>query len=184
MALSVTLVAASTSSVVLRYAAAFFFVVVAVGILIALLRTAKVLKRVSTLLTDFDKEVMPLINKAGTTVDEVNNELARVNEITKVVVDMTQKAENVVGSVESVIAKPARMIAGLVAGLSQAIASFLHFDGDDNIPESDAAAGGDSTSNAADNAAGYAAVIYGPGADSAGSEAAAPAGDGAAGTGV
>ena len=184
MASSVTLVAASTSSVVLRYAAAFFFVAVAVGMLWALLRTAKVLKRVGTLLTDFDKEVMPLINKAGTTVDEVNNELARVNEITQVVVDMTQKAENVVGSVESVIAKPARMVAGLVAGLSQAIASFLHFDGDDGIPESDEAAGGDSTGNAAGNAAGHAAGGPGPAGDDAGGEAAAPADDGFAGTEV
>ena len=171
MASSVTLVAASTSSVVLRYAAAFFFVVVAVGMLWALLRTARVLKRFSTLLTDFDKEVMPLINKAGTTVDTVNDELARVNEITQVVVDMAQKAENVVGGVESVIAKPARMVAALVAGLSQAVASFLHFDGDENSSESDAAA---------DDAAGDVNAA----ADSASGEESASAGGGAGGAGV
>ncbi len=65
MVSTVALVAASTSSVVLRYAAAFFFVVVAIGMLIALLRTAKVLTRVDKLLADFDREIVPLINKAG-----------------------------------------------------------------------------------------------------------------------
>ena len=171
MASSVALVAASTSSVVLRYAAAFFFVVVAIGMLVALLRTARVLKRVSTLLADLDIEIMPVINKAGTTVDEVNNELARVNEITQVVVNMAQKAESVVGGVENVIAKPARMIAGLVAGLSQAVASFLHFDEDEKSSESDAAEGsatGDSSA-APDSASGEAAASADAGAAETGS---------------
>lgn len=145
MVATVALLAASTSSIVLRYAAAFFFVVVAIGLLVALLRTARVLTRVDKLLGDLDQEIVPLLNKTGTTVDEVNSELARVNEITQAVVDMTQKMESMAGSVENVVTKPARKVAGFGAGVSQAISSFLRRNGGDAqtppAPAADASSG-------------------------------------------
>src|SRR5512140_3069245 len=101
-------VAVSTSSLVLRYAAAFFFVVVAIFAAYALYRTGKTLQRVEKVLDDVDQQAMPLLGKAGTTIDEVNVSLVNVGEITKDVSQMTEKVDKIAGAVEGAVTMPAR----------------------------------------------------------------------------
>jgi uncharacterized protein YoxC len=121
----IVVVAMSTPSLVLRYATAFFLVVVAVAMAYALVRTGQTLARVEKMIEDVDKEIVPILGKAGTTLDEVNAELHQVGEITTSVADMTQKIDAMTRAVESAVSLPARKAAAFGAGVSQAVSSFI-----------------------------------------------------------
>src|SRR5665647_1730462 len=123
--------AMSTPSLVLRYAAAFFFVVVAIFIAYALFKAAKALERV-------DKNGIPLMQKAGATLDGVNANLGNVDEITKDVAGITDKLDKMATSVEGAVTTPARKAAAFSAGVRSAVSSFMKRD------QSDAAASGGS----------------------------------------
>ena len=125
------LVAMSTSSLVLRYAAAFFFVVVAIAAAYALFKAGKVLDRVDVVLTDVDQEAMPLLRKAGTTLDEVNGSLGNVDHITKDVASTTERLDKMANAVEGAVSAPARKAAAFSAGVQSAVSSFMKREGKD-----------------------------------------------------
>ena len=122
-------VAMSTSSLVLRYAAAFFFVLVAIAAAYALFKTGKVLDRVDVVLADVDKETVPLLRKAGTTLDEVNGSLSNVDQITKDVANTTDKLDKMANAVEGAVSTPARKAAAFSAGVQSAVSSFMKREG-------------------------------------------------------
>ncbi|MBE3035339.1 MAG: DUF948 domain-containing protein, partial [Actinobacteria bacterium] len=101
----------STPSLVLRYAAAFFFVVVAIFMAYALFKAAKALERVDKVLADVDENGIPLMQKAGATLDGVNANLGNVDEITKDVAGITDKLDKMATSVEGAVTTPARKAA-------------------------------------------------------------------------
>ena len=122
-------VALSTSSIVLRYAAAFFFILVAVAAAYALFKTGKVLDRVDVVLEDVDKETVPLLKKAGTTLDEVNGSLNNVDQITKDVANTTDRLDKMANAVEGAVSTPARKAAAFSAGVQSAVTSFMKREG-------------------------------------------------------
>ena len=122
---SFSLLATSTPSMAWRYALAFFLVVVAIGLVYLLVKAGKVLGSLKKIVTDLDTELVPLLEKIGTTVDEVNQELDKVNEITGSVVNMTQRVDNTSRAVESALSKPAKKAAAFTAGAQQAVSSFV-----------------------------------------------------------
>jgi len=122
---SFSLLATSTPSMAWRYALAFFLVVVAIGLVYLLVKAGKVLGSLKKIVTDLDTELVPLLEKIGTTVDEVNQELDKVNEITGSVVGMTQRIDNTSRAVESALSKPAKKAAAFTAGAQQAVSSFV-----------------------------------------------------------
>lgn len=146
---------ALTSSEVLRYAAAFFFVLVAITMAYALIKAAKALDRVDTVLADVDQEVVPLMKKAGVSLDGVNANLGNVDDITKDVADITDKIDTMANIVEGAVSKPARKAASFSAGVQTAVSSFMRRDRDDlaeEDPPADASAA--SATEAGDSAAG------------------------------
>ena len=138
------LIAVSTSSLVVRYAAAFFFVVTAIALAYALYKGAKALERMDKVLADMDEQGVPLMQKAGSTLDGVNANLGNVDEITKDVAGITDKLDHMAGAVESAVSVPARKAAALSAGVQGAVSSFLGRD--------KPAAGADAPEPAADSA--------------------------------
>lgn len=176
--------AMSTPSLVLRYAAAFFFVVVAIFMAYALFKAAKALERVDKVLVDVDENGIPLMQKAGATLDGVNANLGNVDEITKDVAGITDKLDKMATSVEGAVTTPARKAAAFSAGVRSAVSSFMKRD------QSDAAASGGS--GAGSSAAGdappaggwsYAAAPGEAAADAAGDAGVAtPAGEAVADT--
>ena len=128
-------VAMSTPSLVLRYAAAFFFILVAIAAADALIKAGKALGRVEQVLVDVDKEALPLMTKAGTTLDEVNVSLANVGEITKDVSQMTEKVDRMAGAVEGAVTAPARKAAAFSAGVSEAVGTFFRRGEHEGAPE-------------------------------------------------
>jgi hypothetical protein len=128
-------VALSTSSLVLRYAAAFFFIVVAIAAAYALFRAGKALQRLDQVMADVDEGAMPLINKAGTTLDEVNANLANVGEITKDVAQMTDKVDRMAAAVEGAVTSPARKAAAFSAGVSKGVNTLFKRDDVEDAPQ-------------------------------------------------
>ncbi len=122
---SLVIAAMSTPSLVLRYAAAFFFVVVAIGFAYACYKAGKTLERVDKVLGDVDQEALPLMRKAGTTLDGVNANLGNVDGITRDVADITDKIDKLANSLESAVSAPARKAAAFSAGVQSAVSSFM-----------------------------------------------------------
>ena len=168
--------AMSTPSLVLRYAAAFFFVLVAIFLAYALFKAAKVLERADKVLADFDENGIPLMQKAGGTLDGVNANLGNVDEITKDVAGITDKLDRMASSVEGAVTTPARKAAAFSAGVQSAVSNFIKRDksGDAASGES----GGWSYADASAETAGDAGDAR-P-ADEAAADAAEAAGDAAA----
>ena len=135
--------AMSTPSLVLRYAAAFFFVVVAIFMAYALFKAAKALERVDKVLVDVDENGVPLMQKAGATLDGVNANLGNVDEITKDVAGITDKLDKMATSVEGAVTTPARKAAAFSAGVKSAVSSFMKRD-----KSGDAASGGSGAESA------------------------------------
>jgi len=130
------LIAMSTSSLVLRYAAAFFFVVTAIALAYALFKGAKALERMDKVLADVDEQAVPLMQKAGSTLDGVNANLGNVDEITKDVAGITDKIDNMASAVEGAVRAPARKAAAFSAGVQGAVSSLFHRDKPAGAPES------------------------------------------------
>jgi uncharacterized protein YoxC len=128
--MDITLVAASTStaSLVLRYSAAFFFVLVAIALAYVLFKAAKTLERLDKVLVDVDENGIPLMQKAGETLDGVNANLTNVDEITKDVAGITDKIDTMANAVEGAVTTPARKAAAFTAGVQSAVSSFMRRD--------------------------------------------------------
>ena len=120
--------AMETPSLVLRYAAAFFFVLVAVFLAYMLFKAARALERVDKVLADVDENAIPLMQKAGGTLDGVNANLENVDEITKDVAGITDKIDKMATSVEGAVTTPARKAAAFSAGVQSAVSSFMKRD--------------------------------------------------------
>jgi len=120
--------AMSTPTIVLSYAAAFFCVVVALAAAYALVKAGKTLERVEVILNDVDKEAVPLMQKAGVTLDGVNANLGNVDQITKDVADITDKIDTMANVVEGAVSTPARKAAAFGAGVQGAVSSFMRRD--------------------------------------------------------
>lgn len=137
---SVAVVAISASEV-LQYAAAFFFVVFAVASAYALVKLGNTLGRAERVLDDVDTNAVPLLQKAGTTLDEVNANLGNVDQITKDVANITDRLDNVAGAVEGAVSGPARKAAAFSAGVQSAVSSFMRRDQGAAAATADDAAG-------------------------------------------
>ncbi|MDI9598063.1 MAG: DUF948 domain-containing protein, partial [Acidobacteriota bacterium] len=91
--------AMETPTIILSYAAAFFFVLVAIAAAYALFKAGATLGRVDSVLDDVDKQAVPLMQKAGTTLDGVNANLGNVDQITQDVAEITDKIEAMASAV-------------------------------------------------------------------------------------
>jgi uncharacterized protein YoxC len=121
-------VAMSTPTIVLDYAAAFFFVLLGIAGLYAAIKFGKALERVDKVLADVDTEAVPLMQKAGTTLDGVNANLGNVDQITRDVADITDKIDSMANVMEGAVSTPARKAAAFGAGVQGAVSSFMRRD--------------------------------------------------------
>ena len=67
---------------IMRIAIGVFFILFGVGIAFALFRLGTVFKRLSGILSDANTQVIPLLTRVESTLDGVNAELGKVDEIT------------------------------------------------------------------------------------------------------
>ena len=108
---------------VLKLALSIFLILTGIGLAYLFLRMAGVFARLGVSVTRITDEVVPILNKAQTTVDGVNLELSRVDEIMQTAVGATKGAEKTVQTVSSAVTAPVRKLTGLAAGAKEAVAT-------------------------------------------------------------
>ena len=109
---------------VLRAAAAFFLVLTGLSLTFVLVRLASTLDRMNTLLTNVDREGIPVITKVSTTVDNVNHELEHVDRILVTTADGVESADRTVRRVGRIVEVPIGKVAEASAWIGGATSSF------------------------------------------------------------
>jgi uncharacterized protein YoxC len=119
------LIADYTASDLAWIALAAFLVLAGVGLFYFLFRFGETLGQVTKTVEHTETEMLPVINKAGGTLDRVNRELDKVDIMTTSATDAVKAADTAVRTVSSAVTYPVQKIAGLVAGLRYGFSSFV-----------------------------------------------------------
>jgi uncharacterized protein YoxC len=82
----------STAGSIAYAALAFFLIAVGLTLGYSLLRLAGVFGRVSSLVKGVEKELVPVLNKAGGSIDRVNDQLDKLDVVTDSAVDAVGSA--------------------------------------------------------------------------------------------
>ena len=114
---------AVTAGELANYALAAFLVVVGAGLAYAFFRLGGTFGRLSSFIKGTEKEVLPVIHKVGESVDRVNGQLDKVDQVTDSAVDMADSVDTAVRAVSMAIARPVQKISGLAAGVTHGAAS-------------------------------------------------------------
>jgi uncharacterized protein YoxC len=104
-------------------ALAIFLIAAGVGLGWAFLRLAVTFDRLSSLIRGAEREVLPVINKVGGSVDRVNAQLDKLDTATDSAVDAVVAVDEAVRSVSYAVKTPVQKLAGLSAGVSHGWAS-------------------------------------------------------------
>lgn len=115
---------ASTSGDVLNYALAVFFVAGGLALAYMLLRLGGTFARLSSFIKGSERDLLPVIVKAGGTVDRVNDQLDKLDVVTDSAVSMADSADTAVRAVSTVITTPVKKVTGLAAGISHGVVAF------------------------------------------------------------
>ena len=99
-------------------ALAIFLIAVGVGVGWAFLRLAVTLDRLSSFIRGAEREVLPVINKVGGSVDRVNAQLDKMDAATTSAVDAVAAVDEAVRTVSFAVKRPVQKLAGLSAGVS------------------------------------------------------------------
>lgn len=110
---------------VLKAALSLFLVLTGLGLAYLFLRMAGVFGRLGISVTRVTDEVVPILNKAQTTMDGVNREIDRVDEIMVTAVNGAKGAEKAVQTVANAATGPVRLLTGVAAGVKEGLVTFV-----------------------------------------------------------
>lgn len=103
---------------VLNYALAVFFLASGLGLAYMLVRMAGTFARLSSFIRGAERDFLPVLVKAGGTVDRVNDQLDKLDVVTDSAVSMADSADTAVRAVSTAITAPVKKISGLSAAVS------------------------------------------------------------------
>jgi ABC-type transporter Mla subunit MlaD len=106
-----------------------FFLLFGGGMAYAFIRLGSVLGRLTGILADVNKEITPLLTRIEGTLDGVNSELGRVDDITGSVATMVKTAEQTTTAVQEAVAKPIKKVSSLAAAVNRGVSSFFSSEG-------------------------------------------------------
>jgi len=115
---------ALTAGDVAYYALALFLVTVGLGLGYMFLRLAGTFSRLSSFIQGTERELLPVISKVGVSVDKVNGQLDKADQVTDSAVDMADSVDTAVRAVSFAIAKPVQKVSGFATGLSHGVSAF------------------------------------------------------------
>jgi uncharacterized protein YoxC len=118
------LVAAFTWSDLWRLALAVFLLAVGLSSAYLLVRLAGTVDRLSALISGAERELLPVVNKVGGSVDRVNGQLDKVDRLTDSAVDAADSVDTAVRAVSLAVTRPVQKVSGLAAGVSYGAADF------------------------------------------------------------
>jgi hypothetical protein len=117
-------VLASTPSDILDYALSAFFVASGAGLAYMLIRMGGTFARLSSFIKGSERDLLPVIIKAGGTVDRVNDQLDKLDSVTDSAVAMADNADTAVRAVSTAITTPVKKVSGLAAAVSHGFSAF------------------------------------------------------------
>ena len=117
------LLAASAGDIA-SYALAFFLIAVGATLGYMFFRLGGTFGQLSSFIRGTERELLPVITKVGDSVDKVNGQLDKMDQVTDSAVDMADSADTAVRAVSMAIAKPVQKVSGFAAGVTQGV-SFL-----------------------------------------------------------
>jgi hypothetical protein len=117
-------VLAVSSGDVLDYALAVFFVASGLGLAYMLVRLGGTFGRLSSLISGTERDFLPVVQKAGGTVDRVNDQLDKLDVVTDSAVGMAESADTAVRAVSTAITTPVKKVSGLAAAVSHGTSAF------------------------------------------------------------
>src|SRR6266567_1166171 len=112
------LVAAFTWGDLWRLALAVFLLAVGLASAYLLVRLGGTVGRLSAFISGAEREILPVINKVGGSVERVNSQLDKVDRMTDSAVDAVQSVDTAVRTVSNAVTRPVQKLSGLVAGAS------------------------------------------------------------------
>ena len=115
-------VAAFSSGDLWRLALAVFLFAVGLTLAWVFLRLAETVRRLTALIGGIERELVPVIGKVGESLDRVNGQLEKVDQITDSAVDAVSSVDTAVRTLSLSIARPVQKISGLAAGVSHGAA--------------------------------------------------------------
>ena len=115
---------AVSSGDVLDYALAGFFVLSGLGLAYMLVRMGGTFARLSSFIKGAERDALPVVVKAGGTVDRVNDQLDKLDTVTDSAVAMADSADTAVRAVSTAITTPVKKVSGLAAGVSHGFSAF------------------------------------------------------------
>ena len=118
------LVAAFTWGDLWRLALAVFLLAVGLSFAYLLLRLGETAGRLSAFISGAEREILPVINKVGGSVDRVNGQLDKVDRITDSAVDAAGSVDTAVRAVSMAVTRPVQKVSGFAAGVSYGAADF------------------------------------------------------------
>ena len=118
------LVAAFTWGDLWRGALAVFLLAVGLSFAYLLVRLAGTVGRLSAFISGAEREILPVINKVGGSVDRVNGQLDKVDQITDSAVDAADSVDTAVRAVSMAVTRPVQKVSGFAAALSYGASDF------------------------------------------------------------
>ncbi len=106
------------SSDLWRVALAVFLFAVGIALAYLLVRLSRTADSVSDLIKGTEREVLPVIEKVGGSVDRINVQLDKVDQVTDSAVDAADSVDTAVRAVSMAITKPVQKVSGFAAGVT------------------------------------------------------------------
>jgi uncharacterized protein YoxC len=107
-----------------RLALAVFLLAVGLTSSYLLVRLGGTVGRLSSLISGVEREILPVINKVGGSVDRVNSQLDKVDRVTDSAVDAVESVDTAIRTVSAAVTRPVQKVSGIAAGLSFGAADF------------------------------------------------------------
>src|SRR5918911_254990 len=105
-----------------RLALAVFLLAVGLSAAYLLVRLGGTVARLSAFIRGAEREVLPVINKVGGSVDRVNGQLDKVDRITDSAVDAAGSVDSAVRALSVAVTGPVRKASGVAAGVGHGVA--------------------------------------------------------------
>jgi len=103
---------------------AIFLVAIGLAAAFMLFRLGQSFERLSSFIKGTERDLLPVIVKAGATVDRVNYQLDKADTVTDSAVSMADSADTAVRAISTVIATPVEKISGIAAGVTHGFSQF------------------------------------------------------------
>jgi uncharacterized protein YoxC len=107
-----------------RLALAVFLLAAGLSFAYLLVRLAGTVGRLSSFIQGAEREVLPVINKVGGSVDRVNGQLDKVDRITDSAVDAADSVDTAVRAVSMAVTRPVQKLSGLAAAVTYGASDF------------------------------------------------------------